>query len=180
MSKRILIISGSPRLHGNSDILCGEFKRGALEAGHEVEKINLGAKKINYCLGCGVCNATGKCVQKDDMAEILQKMIKADVIVLASPVYFYAMNGEMKTFIDRTVPQYTKISDKDFYFIITAADTIQKNMDKVIEGFRGFTADCLENAHEKGIVYGLGAWQKGEIEHNHEAMLQAYEFGKNA
>lgn len=163
MSKRILIISGSPRLHGNSDILCDEFKRGALEAGHEVEKINLGAKKINYCLGCGVCNATGKCVQKDDMAEILQKMIKADVIVLASPVYFYAMNGEMKTFIDRTVPQYTKISDKDFYFIITAADTIQKNMDKVIEGFRGFTADCLENAHEKGIVYGLGAWQKGEI-----------------
>ena len=156
MSKRILIISGSPRLHGNSDILCDEFKRGALEAGHEVEKINLGAKKINYCLGCGVCNATGKCVQKDDMAEILQKMIKADVIVLASPVYFYAMNGEMKTFIDRTVPQYTKISDKDFYFIITAADTIQKNMDKVIEGFRGFTADCLENAHEKGIVYGLG------------------------
>lgn len=180
MSKRILIISESPRLHGNSDILCDEFKRGALEAGHEVEKINLGAKKINYCLGCGVCNATGKCVQKDDMAEILQKMIKADVIVLASPVYFYAMNGEMKTFIDRTVPQYTKISDKDFYFIITAADTIQKNMDKVIEGFRGFTADCLENAHEKGIVYGLGAWQKGEIEHNHEAMLQAYEFGKNA
>ena len=127
-----------------------------------------------------VCNATGKCVQKDDMAEILQKMIKADVIVLASPVYFYGMNGEMKTFIDRTVPQYTKISDKDFYFIITAADTIQKHMDKVIEGFRGFTADCLENAHEKGIVYGLGAWQKGEIEHNHEAMLQAYEFGKNA
>ena len=180
MSKRILIISGSPRLHGNSDILCDEFKRGALEAGHEVEKINLCAKKINYCLGCGVCNATGKCVQKDDMAEILQKMIKADVIVLASPVYFYAMNGEMKTFIDRTVPQYTKISDKDFYFTITAADTIQKNMDKVIEGFRGFTADCLENAHEKGIVYGLGAWQKGEIEHNHEAMLQAYEFGKNA
>ena len=53
-------------------------------------------------------------------------------------------------------------------------------MDKVIEGFRGFTADCLENAHEKGIVYGLGAWQKGEIEHNHEAILQAYEFGKNA
>ncbi len=180
MSKKILIISGSPRIHGNSDILCDEFKRGALEAGHEVEKINLGTKKINYCLGCGVCNATGKCVQKDDMAEILQKMVEADVIVLASPVYFYAMNGQMKTFIDRTVPQYTKISDKDFYFIITAADTMQKHMGKVIEGFRGFTADCLDNAHEKGIVYGLGAWQKGEIEHNQEAMLQAYEFGKNA
>lgn len=180
MNKKILIISGSPRLHGNSDILCDEFKRGALEAGNKVEKIRLSDKKINYCFSCGVCNATGKCVQKDDMAEILQKMIDADVIVLASPVYFYGMNGQMKTFIDRTVPQYTKITDKDFYFIISAADTVQKHMDKVIESFRGFTADCLENIREKGIVYGLGAWQKGEIEHNHEAMIQAYEFGKNA
>lgn len=180
MNKKVLIISGSPRLHGNSDTLCDEFKRGAVEAGNTVEKIRLSDKKINYCLGCGVCNATGKCVQKDDMAEILQKMVEADVIVLASPVYFYAMNGQMKTFIDRTVPQYTQISNKDFYFIITAADTAQKNMDKVIEGFRGFTADCLDNANEKGIVYGLGAWQKGEIEHNKEAMQQAYEFGKNA
>ncbi len=180
MTKKILIISGSPRAHGNSDILCDEFKRGALEAGNEVEKIRLSDKKINYCLGCGVCNATGKCVQKDDMAELLQKMVNADVIVLATPVYFYAMNGQMKTFIDRTVPQYTKISDKDFYFIITAADTMQKHMEKVIEGFRGFTADCLDNAHEKGIVYGLGAWQKGEIENNQNAMKQAYEFGKNA
>ena len=180
MTKKVLIISGSPRAHGNSDILCDEFKRGALEAGNEVEKIRLSDKKINYCLGCGVCNATGKCVQRDDMAELLQKMMEADVIVLATPVYFYAMNGQMKTFIDRTVPQYTKISDKDFYFIVTAADTMQKHMEKVIEGFRGFTADCLDNAHEKGIVYGLGAWQKGEIEHNQEAIKQAYEFGKNA
>lgn len=175
-----MIISGSPRAHGNSDILCDEFKRGALEAGNDVEKIRLSDKKINYCLGCGVCNATGKCVQKDDMAELLQKMVNADVIVLATPVYFYAMNGQMKTFIDRTVPQYTQISDKDFYFIITAADTVQKHMEKVIEAFRDFTADCLNNAHEKGIVYGLGAWQKGEIENNQKAMQQAYEFGKNA
>ena len=180
MNKRILIISGSPRLHGNSDILCDEFKRGALEAGNEVEKIRLSDKKINYCLGCGFCNATGKCVQKDDMAEILQKIIDSDVIVLASPVYFYAMNGQMKTFIDRTITKYTQITNKDFYFIISAADTIQKHMNKVIEGFRGFASDCLDNVQEKGIVYGLGAWQKGEIENNTEAMQQAYEFGKNA
>ena len=114
------------------------------------------------------------------MAELLQKMVNADVIVLATPVYFYAMNGQMKTFIDRTVTHYTKISNKDFYFIITAADTMQKHIEKVIEGFRGFTADCLDNAHEKGLVYGLGAWQKGEIENNQNAMKQAYEFGKNA
>ncbi len=179
MAKKVLIISGSPRTRGNSDILCDEFKRGALETGNEVEKIRLRDKKINYCMGCGVCNATGKCVQKDDMAELLQKMIEADVIVLATPVYFYAMNGQMKTFIDRTVPQYTKISNKDFYFIVTSADTIQKHLEKVVEGLRGFAVDCLDNTFEKGVVYGLGAWQKGEIEHNQEAMRTAYEFGKN-
>ncbi|MDO4161606.1 MAG: flavodoxin family protein [Pseudomonadota bacterium] len=180
MSKKILILSGSPRLHGNSDTLCDEFRRGAEDAGHTVEKIRLSDKKINYCLGCGICNNTKKCVQKDDMAEILTKMLNADVIVLASPVYFYGMNGQMKTLIDRTVPQYTDMTDKDFYFIISAADSSKENMAKVIDGFRGFTADCLDNAHEKGIICGLGAWQKGDIERNQKALKQAYDFGKNA
>ena len=178
--KKVLVISSSPRRNGNSDTLCNAFMKGAEEAGNTVEKIFLGDKKIHYCTGCGVCTEGRPCPQKDDAASILEKMIASDVIVLGTPVYFYAMNGQMKTFIDRTVTQYTKISNKDFYFIITAADTMQKHIEKVIEGFRGFTADCLDNAHEKGIVYGLGAWQKGEIENNQNAMKQAYEFGKNA
>ena len=85
----------------------------------------------------------------------------------------------MKTFIDRCVPRYTEISNKDFYYIITAADGRKSAVEKVIEGLRGFTLDCLDNAKEKGIVYGLGAWQKGEIK-NKPAMKEAYEMGKNA
>jgi multimeric flavodoxin WrbA len=99
------------------------------------------------------------------------------VIVLATPVYFYAMDGQMKTLIDRTVPRYTEISDKDFYFIVTAADTDKNMLERTIEGFRGFTDDCLMNAHEKGIIYGTGAWQVGEIK-NSPTMRQAYEMGK--
>lgn len=177
--KKILILSGSHRKGGNSDTLCDEFMRGAIEAGHNVEKIRLSDKHINYCMGCGVCNTTHKCVQKDDMSEVLEKMIQADVIVLASPVYFYAMNGQMKTLIDRTVPRYTEISGKEFYFIISAADTDKNIMEKVIESFRGFTRDCLDNAQEKGIIYGLGAWQSGDIK-NTPAMAQAYATGKAA
>ena len=120
--KRVLIISASPRKNGNSDILCDRFAKGAAESGHKVEKIFLASENIGYCRGCGVCNSTHKCVQKDDMAEILDKMVTADAIVLATPVYFYTMDGQMKTFIDRTVPRYTEITDKDFYFIMTAAD----------------------------------------------------------
>lgn len=177
--KKILILSGSHRKGGNSDTLCDEFMRGAIEAGHNVEKIRLSDKHINYCMGCGVCSTTHKCVQKDDMSEVLEKMIQADVIVLASPVYFYAMNGQMKTLIDRTVPRYTEISGKEFYFIISAADTDKNIMEKVIESFRGFTRDCLDNAQEKGIIYGLGAWQSGDIK-NTPAMAQAYATGKAA
>ena len=115
--KHVLILSASPRKNGNSDTLCDRFAQGASESGHKVEKIFLASKDIGYCRGCGVCNSTHKCVQKDDMSEILDKMVTADVIVLATPVYFYTMDGQMKTFIDRTVPRYTEITNKDFYFI---------------------------------------------------------------
>ena len=89
MPKSILIISSSPRKGANSDTLCDQFYVGVLDAGHNVEKIFLKDKNINYCTGCGYCNEHKKCSQHDDMAEILEKMVKADVIVLATPMYFY-------------------------------------------------------------------------------------------
>lgn len=179
MTKNILILSASFRKGGNSDTLCNQFMKGAEEAGHKVEKIFINDKKINYCRGCGVCNTTHKCIQKDDMAEILDKMVNADVIVMATPVYFYTMNGQMKTLIDRTVPRYEEISDKEFYFIATAADGSRAHLQKTIDGFRGFTEDCLPGAKEKGIIYGTGAWQTGDIK-NSPAMKEAYEAGRNA
>lgn len=178
MTKKVLILSASFRKHGNSDTLCDEFMRGAEEAGHNVEKIYVNDKHINYCRGCGVCNTTHKCVQKDDMGEILDKMVKADVIVMATPVYFYSMNGQMKTLIDRTVPRYTEISHKDFYFIVAAADGSHANMEKTLEGFRGFTEDCLDDAREKGVIYGTGAWNIGDIK-GLPVMKEAYLAGKN-
>lgn len=137
----------------------------------------LAGKKIGYCRGCDVYNNTHKCVQKDDMAQILDQMVAADVIVLATPVYFYSMDGQMKTFIDRTVPRYTEISGKDFYFIMTAADTEKDNLERIMEAFRGFTEDCLEDAREAGIIYGTGAWQIGEIKAT-PAYEEAYKMGK--
>lgn len=176
--KNVLIISASPRKKGNSDILCDRFAQGAVESGHKVEKVFLASENIGYCRGCGVCNSTHKCVQKDNMAGILDKMVMADVIVLATPVYFYTMDGQMKTFIDRTVPRYTEITDKDFYFIMTAADNEKINLTRTMEAFRGFTEDCLEGAKEAGIIYGVGAWHIGEIKGT-PAYDEAYEMGKN-
>ncbi len=178
MAKKILILSASPRKHGNSDILSDEFAKGATEAGNQVEKIFIMGKKINYCRGCEVCDSTHQCIQDDDMDEILEKMVQADVIVLASPVYFYTIDGQMKTLIDRTVPRYMEISNKEFYYIITAADTNISNMQKAIECFRGFTMDCLSGSVERGILLGLGIWHKGEVEKT-RYIEEAYTMGKN-
>jgi len=176
MSKRVLILSSSPRKHGNSNALCDRFMEGAVEAHHQVEKVVLAEKKINYCTGCYACKKNGHCAQKDDMAQILDSMVATDVIVMATPVYFYTMCAQMKTVIDRTVARYTKIAKKDFYFIVTAADSNKAALERTIEGFRAFTS-CLPGAKEKGIVYGAGAWEIGDIL-NSRAMKQAYEMGK--
>ena len=176
MSKRVLILSSSPRKEGNSNALCNRFMQGAIQANHQVEKVRLPEKKINYCTGCYGCRGNGKCVQKDDMSHILDSMMVADVIVLATPVYFYTMCAQLKTVIDRTVARYTKITNKEFYFIITAADNRKAALERTIEGLRAFTS-CLPRAKEKGIVYGAGAWEIGDILES-PAMDQAYEMGK--
>lgn len=177
MSKKVLILSGSPRKGGNSDLLCDEFAKGAQEAGHEVEKIRVAEKKVGYCRACYACRGSGVCVQKDDMAEILQKMIDADVIVLASPVYFYSIAAQLKAVIDRTVARWTEVSNKELYYIATAADAENISAETTLACFRGY-ADCVEGAKEMGVILGMGAYEKGEII-GKPAMAQAYEMGRS-
>ena len=176
MNKKVLILSSSPRKGGNSDILCEQFRLGSLEAGNSIEKIFLKDKKINYCTGCGTCFKNKKCSQKDDMTEVLAKMEAADVIVMATPVYFYTMCGQMKTMIDRCCARYTEIRNKDFYFIVTAAVNSKPKMERTMEEFRGFLS-CLSNPKEKGVIYGIGAWDIGDIKKSN-AMNEAFEMGK--
>lgn len=178
MSKKVLILSGSPRKDGNSDLLCNEFMRGAIESGNEAEKIRVSEKKIGYCRACYYCRqSNGICAIKDDMAEILQKMIDADVIVLASPVYFYSIDAQLKALIDRTVARWLEVHDKEFYYIATMADEEITSADTTIACFRGY-ADCVQGAKEMGVIYGNGVYEKGKIIGT-PAMHQAYEMGKS-
>lgn len=177
MSKKVLILSGSPRKDGNSDLLCNEFMKGALEAGHEVEKIRVQKKKIACCTACYACRDTGICAIKDDMAEIMQKMINCDVMVLASPVYFYSIDAQLKAVIDRSVCRWMEVKNKEMYYIMTAADEERDSMATTLACFRGY-ADCVEGAVEKGIIYGIGVYHAGEIKDT-QHMQEAYEMGKN-
>lgn len=99
---KVTIINGSPRVGGNTEIMAREFARGAEEAGNQVELINLAGKKIGGCLGCKYCfSHDGICVQKDDMADILKVLDKTDLLVFASPVYWFDITSQMKSVIDR-------------------------------------------------------------------------------
>ena len=163
MKKKVLVISASPRKGGNSDLLCDEFVRGAIEAGHEVEKIRLAEKNVGYCMGCYACQKTGKCAIKDDARGVIDKMMAADVIVLASPVYFYSICAQLKALIDRTVVVYPNLTNKRFYYLLTMADTNRKMFDGPIAAMRGFL-DCYEGSKEVGKVCADGVYELGAID----------------
>lgn len=177
MSKKVLILSGSPRKGGNSDILCDEFLRGAREAGHQVEKVRPTEKKIAPCLGCYYCASHGgECVRRDDMADLLQQMIDADVIVLASPVYFYSINAQLKAVIDRFYANNEALMGKKKAVFLTAmADEDQKTASGVNASF-DLMADYL--AWEIVGRLNVGGCSTADDLHE-EDLTAAYELGKN-
>lgn len=176
MSKQVLILSSSPRRGGNSDTLCDEFMRGARDAGHFVEKIFLRDKLIHYCTGCSTCSHLQKpCPQRDDAQEVIKKMIAADIIVMSTPVYFYAMSAQMKTLIDRCCGDYTRMTDKEFYFIATAAEEDENIMQRITDNLMGFL-DCLERPVLAGTLFCGGVWLSNDIQGNPQ-LLKAYEMG---
>ena len=178
--KNVLILEGSPRLNGNSCLLSNEFARGAESAGHHVEKLLVSHKKIGGCLGCNACYRNGgSCVQKDDMQEVREKMLAADVIVLASPIYFYSMSAQMKTVVDRTYAFFSQLKGKTFDFIITCAATDASYTETMLASLRGFTC-CVPDAKEGGVVLGLNTNAPGDVRQDEKAMAAAYELGKNA
>lgn len=179
MSKKILILSTSPRRGGNSETLADEFIKGAAEAGHETEKICLYDKRIKFCKGCLTCQHTGKCMIYDDAVEIVEQMRQADVVVFATPVYFYEMTGQMKTLLDRTNPLFPgEYSFRDIYLLATSADEEESSMDGAVKGLEGWIS-CFEHAHLAGVVRGAGADKKGDIQNVPKALAAAYERGKN-
>lgn len=178
MSKKILVISTSLRNNSNSEFLADSFIEGAKSAGNEVEKITLKNKIIAFCKGCLACQSLGKCVIKDDAIDIAEKMKEAEVIVWATPIYYYEMSGQMKTLIDRVNSLYSSdYKFRDIYFLSTAAED-EKGVDsRAINGLKGWI-DCYGKAFLAGSVFAGGVDGAGTI-NGHKALKEAYEMGKN-
>lgn len=178
MGKKVLVISTSPRKGGNSELLADEFIKGAVHAGHEVEKICLYDKKLQFCTGCLACQHTGKCVLHDDAAEILDKMRKADVLAFATPIYFYEMSGQMKTLLDRTNPLFPgEYAFRHIYLLAASADEEASSMDGAVKGLEGWIS-CFDRARLTGVIRGTGADKKGEIQTIPETLKAARELGE--
>ncbi len=178
MSKRVLMIATGPRAGGNSELLLDAFGQGAAEAGHQVEKICLHDKTIGFCKGCFACQTTQRCVIKDDADKIAQRMLTADVIVFATPIYYYEMCGQMKTMLDRANPLFTaNYAFREVYLMAAAADTDARAMDGAIKGLEGWVS-CFSRAATKGVVRGLGVTAVGDIA-GQPALQEAKAMGRN-
>lgn len=178
MSKKVLVLSTSPRKGGNSDLLADEFVRGAQEAGNSVEKITLYDKTIGFCKGCLACQRTLRCVIHDDADAIAQSMLTADVIVFATPIYYYGMCGQMKTMLDRANPLFpSDYQFREIYLLAAAAEEEEHTVDGAVTGLQGWV-DCFEKARLAGTVFAGGVTSVGEIQ-GHPALRKAYEMGQN-
>ena len=174
MSK-VVVISSSPR-KGNSDILCNEFVKGAEEVGAEVKRFWLGDYQINYCKGCLACLNTARCVQQDDAATVIEAMGEADVICLATPVYFYNMSAQLKTLLDRTCAHVGKLANKKWVLLMACEDRDKDAFDEILTAFNGYFR-CLDGAETIAVVRGYGVLRKSEILSRPTALEHAYQAG---
>ncbi len=177
MPKKILVISTSLRVNSNSDSLAEKFASGAEDSGHDVKRVSLKGKKIDFCIGCMACHKLGHCVKKDDVNAIVADMEDSDIIVFATPVYYYGMAGQMKTLLDRANALYTSnYKFREIYLIATAADDTKDAVDGTINGVICWL-ECFPKAQLKGVVYGVGVAEAGAV-NKLPVLAEAYNMGR--
>ena len=178
MKKKVLIVSTSLRDGSNSEILARECERGAKDAGHSVEFVSLKGKDIRFCIGCFACQQTGGCVLNDDANDIREKAKAADVIVYATPIYYYEMSGQMKALLDRMNPlSCVDYAFRDVYMIAAAAEEGDRVFEKAYNGLQGWV-DCFEKATIRGIVCGGGITDANDAPRHAQTMTAAYVLGR--
>lgn len=175
--KRVIVISTSLRAGSNSDMLADKFVEGVRAAGHEVEKVSLRGKQLEFCKGCMGCQKLGRCVIDDDANDIMRKVLNADVVCWATPIYYYEMSGQMKVLIDRMNAMYSlDYKFRDVYMITTAAEDEPEVPKRAEAGLTGWI-DCYPKSRLAGTLFCGGVDAPRSIEGN-DKLQEAYELGK--
>ncbi len=176
--KNIVVISTSLRVSSNSDLLAEEFLKGAKSAGHKVEKVELLGTQIAFCRGCFACSKLGQCVIDDDVNDIMKKVMHADVVVWATPIYYYEMSGQMKTLIDRMNAMYNlDYKFREVYLLTTAAEDEEFVPRRAEAGLTGWI-DCYPKARLAGTLFCGGVNKPNEIKGNAK-LKEAFDLGKS-
>ena len=185
---KVLGLFGSPRRGGNTEILLEEALKGAEKGGAEIERIYLSDLDITPCTECHGCDETGSCVILDDMQKVYPKLLEADIIILASPIFFYGVTAWAKALIDRSQALWAKrylVKDPSMgkegkrrkgFFISVGATKGQKVFEGAILTAKYFF-DALNTEYGGELVY-RGVDGKGEILKHPEALRQAFEVGR--
>jgi multimeric flavodoxin WrbA len=172
----ILILSGSPRKGGNTDLLVEAFAKGASQK-HHVEIVSVHDYKVNPCMGCNACfkSKDNTCVQKDDMTSIYEKMAHVDMLVIASPLYFYGLSAQLKAVIDRCHnPIRDTFKIQKTAILLVGAATLPELFDSILAQYQL----CLNffKLEDAGCILVRGVKEKGEIK-NTNALNEAFELG---
>lgn len=174
---KILVLTGSPRKNGNSNTLVDNFIKGAQEKGHNVVRFDSAFKNVHPCTACNHCGMNGECVFKDDFEFVRKNIVDADMVVFATPMYYFGISSQLKTVIDRfhAINGQIHVSKKSA-LIMTYADTSAKDAEpikkhyEVLLNYLGWTS--------VGEIIAPGVWQAGAV-NSTDFPKQAYELGKN-
>lgn len=175
---KIVVLTGSPRRNGNSAYLAEQFIKGAEERGHEVFRFDCAFKKVAPCRACNHCGMDGPCVFQDDFEELRPRLVEADMVVFATPMYYFGIFAQMKSVIDRFYAINGQIKDnpKKAAFLMTYADTAKKEAEPMLLHYN----TLLEYLgwESVGTVVASGVWTAGSVK-NTSYGQQAYQLGKS-
>lgn len=191
MMKKILVVIGGGRPSGNTARLCEAFIKGASEAGHEVESLSLIKKEVKGCLGCNACRHGSPCIQQDDFQEMIPKIKAADLVVFASPLYFWTFSSRIKAFIERfyciaeadenpPLGRYERYPVKDCALLMTSADNFFWTFEQAVSYYQFAIVNYI-GFHDRGMLLagGCGSTEgKPRIDET-SYLKQAYDFGRH-
>ena len=189
--KNIVVVTGGGRPKGNTAQLVDAFMKGAEEAGHSVEKVSLLKTEVKGCLGCNACRYGKPCVQKDGFNELVPKIKGADLVVFASPLYFWTISSKLKAFIERfyciaeedadpPYGRYERYPVKDSALLMTSADEFFWTFEQAVSYYQFAVVNYI-GFHDRGMVLAGGCGDtngKPQIDKTGH-LREAYEFGKN-
>lgn len=174
---KIVVLEGSPNKHGSSNLLAGEFIRGAQEAGHTVEVIDAAHADLHPCTGCVRCGYEGPCVQKDDMEQFRKLILGADMMVFVTPLYYYGMSAQLKTLVDRFCAINSSITRKHMKSaLISAAWNADDWTFEALEVHYRTLVRYLD-LEDQGMILGKGCGTPSMTGHSRYPTM-AYELGR--